>query len=137
MMSPNTKNIDQLILRHLEDIEQERINFGLYETYVTKADIIQRAQEKGENFDEAILEEGLASLEEQRWVLKLDENHYRSRISEIVRLLKNVKQRFRPNDAQSAPYLIQSIRVEFADRRRLARETESQETIKQLFKNSK
>ena len=56
MMSPNTKNTDQLILRHLEDIEQERINFGLYETYVTKANIIQCAQEKGENLDEAALE---------------------------------------------------------------------------------
>ena len=135
-MSPNTINTDQLILRYLEDIEQERINFGLYETYVTKADIIQCAQEKGENLDEAALEEGLASLEEQRWVLKLDENHYRSRISEIVRLLKNVKQRFCPNDAQSAPYLIQSIRVEFADRRRLARKTQFKEIIQQLFKNS-
>ena len=50
-MNPNIKHTDQLILCYLEDIEQARINFGLYEIYVTKPDIIQRAQEKGENLD--------------------------------------------------------------------------------------
>lgn len=125
---------DLQILAYLEDIEKERINFGLYETYVSKADISNEAKKKGESLDEATIEKSLGRLTQEWWVLKLDEDSYRSRISEIVRLLKNVKQRFKPNDAQQAPYLIQSIRVEFENRRRLKRDISFKETIAKLLK---
>lgn len=125
---------DLQILAYLEDIEKERINFGLYETYVSKADVSNYAKEKGESLDEATIEKSLNRLTQEWWVLKLDDDSYRSRISEIVRLLKNVKQRFKPNDAQQAPYLIQSIRVEFENRRRLKREISFKETLAKLLK---
>lgn len=129
-----TDQRDLQILAYLEDIEKERINFGLYETYVSKADILKYAREKGESLGKATIEKSLNRLTQEWWVLKLDDDSYRSRISEIVRLLKNVKQRFKPNDAQQAPYLIQSIRVEFENRRRLKREISFKETIAQLLK---
>ena len=39
--------LDWVVLGHLEDLEQERINFGLYETFLSAAEILQNAAGRG------------------------------------------------------------------------------------------
>lgn len=107
------------LLNALENIEQRRINFGLYETFTTVEEIADAL--KGFRGD-ALLKQDLDRLIALHLVMEPRPKLYRSRISEIVRLLKNVKRRFKVDDAGTAPYLVQSVRVQFQDRRRLRRE---------------
>ncbi len=118
------------VLNALENIEQRRINFGLYETFTTAEEIA--AELKGVRGD-AMVKQDLERLMAIRLVMKPRANLYRSRISEIVRLLKNVKRRFKADDAATAPYLVQSVRVQFQDRRRLRREHDLSETFEALL----
>ncbi len=104
------------VLRRLEDREQELINFGIYETVVSASEIAEEGSE-----DLSQVRDLLQELKDRYQVLSV-ENGYRSRISEIVRLLANVKRRFRPDDIRSAPYLIRSLRVRFKDRYQQDRE---------------
>ncbi len=104
------------ILRRLEDREQKLINFGIYETVVSASEIAEEGSE-----DLSQVRDLLQELKDRYQVLSVEDG-YRSRISEIVRLLANVKRRFRPNDIRSAPYLIRSLRVRFKDRYQQDRE---------------
>lgn len=116
------------VLNALENIEERRINFGLYETYTTAQEVAQSEEVRAQLGDSAI--PGLlASLVAKRYVVEPRSGLYRSRISEMVRLLKNVKQRFRDGDEAQAPYLVQSLRVRFKDRERLRRETRFREVL--------
>lgn len=118
------------VLNALENIEQRRINFGLYETFTTTEEIA--AELKGVRGD-ALVKQDLKRLMAARLVMEPRPNLYRSRISEIVRLLKNVKRRFKADDATTAPHLVQSVRVHFQDRRRLRREHDLRETFESLL----
>jgi hypothetical protein len=107
------------VLRRLEDREQELINFGIYETVVSASELAE-----GVNKDPSRIRDLLQDLRERYRVLSIGEGEgYRSRISEIVRLLANVKRRFHSDDIRSAPYLIRSLRVRFKDRHQQDRET--------------
>ncbi|UBV45514.1 DEAD/DEAH box helicase (plasmid) [Deinococcus taeanensis] len=117
---PLTKD-ETIVLNGLENLEAPRINFGLYETFVTVEEIAAEAGVK-QHLGDAAVPGLLKKLIEKRQVIEPLPGRYRSRISEIVRLLKNVKQRFKAGDEDSAPFLIQSLQVRFQDRRRLLRE---------------
>ncbi|WP_218916376.1 DEAD/DEAH box helicase [Calidithermus chliarophilus] len=121
---------DFRVLGLLEDIEQDRINFGLYETYTPYAELQALARAHG--IGEVALRSALEKLEQHRWLLQLKKGVYRSRISEIVRLLKHVKQRFSANDSHKRPYLIQSVRVRFQDRERLKRDVPAEAAFERV-----
>lgn len=133
------KDEDLRVLSHLEDLEEERINFGLYDTFVSADEIRARiaAREPGiPAADPAELAAALERLVRHRFVLPLAEGRYRSRISETVRVLKRVKQRFGANDMTTAPYLVHSIRVRFQDRRRLARNKYLSGALQRVFEQN-
>lgn len=122
---------ETIILSGLENIEEPRINFGLYETYTTFEEICEEPTVKRQLGDMAI-RECLQKLKQKRHVIEPREGLYRSRISEMARLLKNVKQRFKEGDEDTAPYLVQSLQVKFQDRRRLLREQSFQDALTSL-----
>src|SRR5262249_24414419 len=97
--------LDWAILARLEDLEQERINFGLYETSTSGAEILRRCRER--DGDSAPTPDALgASLRRlcvHQLILTVAPGRYRSRISEIFRLLKNLKRLWRADQAASAP----------------------------------
>lgn len=131
---------DLRVLSHLEDLEEERINFGLYDTFVSADEIRARiaAQEPGlPASDPAELAAALERLINHRFVLSVADDRYRSRISETVRVLKRVKQRFDANDMTTAPYLVHSIRVRFQDRRRLARNRYLSAALQRVFEQNR
>lgn len=109
---------DWAVLGQLEDLEQAQLNFALYETGATAEEIAARPDPP---LTPAAVAESLARLARHFRVLSLPQGRYRSRIAEIARLLKHVKQRFGPADAGRAPFLVHSLRVHFQDRTRLLR----------------
>lgn len=123
---------DMGVLGHLEDIEAGRINFGLYATYVSEAELLSRLPAEF-GLNAGGLRDVLRRLEEHGYLLRLPSGHLRSRISEMVRVLKQVKQRFRADDAHTAPYLIRSVRVRFEDRRRLRRDVKLHPIVTRVF----
>lgn len=106
---------DLQVLNALEDIEAGRINSGQFETAV---EALQVSERLGEGWSTSSVNAALRRLEGGSFVLALRNERWRSRISEIVRLVRYVKQRFHPDYSQS-PYLVQSLRVHFENRRRL------------------
>lgn len=120
------------VLDTLEDLEADRINFGLYDTFVSVEEIASRRAGGGVG-DVQAARGSLERLISHGYVLDLGDDRFRSRISEIVRVVKRVKQRFDPDDADRAPYLVNAVRVEFADRRRLARNRPLDLPLRRLF----
>lgn len=106
--SSNTlSRADWDVLDRLEDTEQDLINFGIYETYTSLATLVEMLRvATGNTPGEADVRMCLERLCDQFQALRVGPDRYRSRISEIVRLLENVKQRFGPDDAARAPFLV-------------------------------
>ncbi|MBX9624195.1 MAG: DEAD/DEAH box helicase [Gemmataceae bacterium] len=125
---------DWAVLGRLEDAEQDRINFGIYEPHTTPGALAGTLRDPGGNAPSvADVRASLDRLCGQFQVLKVGPDSYRSRIAEVVRLLKNVKQRFAADDAGTAPFLVQSVRVRFRDRRRLNRTAPAADAFRRLF----
>lgn len=115
------------ILRRLENREQELVNFGIYETLVSASQLAEEVNE-----DKAHVRDLLQDLKDRYRVLSPpDAEGYRSRISEIVRLLANLKRRF-GDDIRSAPYLVRSLRVRFKNRYQQDRETPLERVVGRL-----
>lgn len=129
---------DLRVLSYLEDIEEQRINFGLYDTFVSLDEILVAVQAANPRLpvDAVAVHSSIERLRQNRLVLVVGDGRYRSRISETVRVLKRVKQRFRTDDAGTAPYLIHSIRVHFEDRQRLARNGFLRDALRRVFERN-
>lgn len=127
---------DWAALSRLEDAEQELIKFGIYETYLAPSALSGQVLDEGGR--PAPLDAIRAALDRlcgHFLAVRVGDDLYRSRISELVRLLKNLKQRFGPDDAGRAPFVVNSVRVEFRDRRRLLRSEPAQESFRRLFQD--
>ncbi len=132
---------DLRVLSHLEDLEAERINFGVYDTFVSFDELHARigAAEPGLRgaSDPGELRESLERLRGQQFVLSPAPGRWRSRISETVRVLKRVKRRFRGTDADTAPHLVHSVRVHFQDRKRLERKHRLTDALESVFQQNR
>lgn len=137
---PFDEGEDLRVLGHLEDLEAERINFGVYETFVSLAELhdrILRVDPGLRSADPAELAPCLERLRLHQHLLRLPDDRVRSRISETVRVLKRVKQRFGAHDADTAPYLVHSIKVHFEDRKRLERKHPLTEVLANVFQENR
>lgn len=133
---PTLTGADWDVLSRLEDAEQDLINFGIYETHVPPTILVSALQDTaGNGPSEADVRASLDRLCAHFQAMKVGNDRYRSRIAEVVRLLKNVKQRFGPDDAARAPFLVQSVRVRFRDRRRLHRSDPAAAAFWRLFQD--
>jgi hypothetical protein len=130
------------VLFALEALEAQQINLGLYSTHISPEDILKDLEDSAEEpLREAIslgkVRSALLELVEQREVIQWKPNFFRSRIAEFVRILRMVRQRFwsqrtRKDLFNSAPLLVEDIRVEFRRRVRPKRTIHVSDLMKEV-----
>lgn len=108
---PELSDEDFRILNTLEDLEVRRINFGVFEAWVSAAGLADEA-----GFPRQVVTAALARLAAAGWVMFAEEGRVRSRMAELAREVRYVKQRFTRDDASSRPYLVRSLKLELRDR---------------------
>ena len=109
--APPLQDADFVLLNLLEDIEAKRINFGVVDAWTSGFELAAIA---GVSLETATA--ALGRLEAQGHVMLAAEGRVRSRMAELARELRHVKQRFRANDAAERPYLVRALKVEIRDR---------------------
>lgn len=102
---------DYRLLNRLEDIEAARINFGIFDSWTSTISLARGAQNSVEDTVAS-----LSRLELNGYVMLAEDARVRSRVAEIARELRYVKQRFKTNDAAERPYLVRNLKVELRDR---------------------
>ncbi|UKJ75443.1 AAA domain-containing protein [Azospirillum brasilense] len=108
---PALSDADFVVLNTLETLEAQRINFGVFEGWTsvaTLADSLRRPPEE--------VLPALSRLDANGYLMIAQEQRIRSRMAELAREVRYVKQRFRPGDADERPYLVRSLKVELRDR---------------------
>lgn len=109
--APDLMADDFLVLNKLEELEAERINFGVFEGWTSRLDLVRATRLPTDR-----LTASLSRLDEQGQLLLAEEGRVRSRMAELARELRHVKQRFRRDDADRRPYLVRSLKIELQDR---------------------
>src|SRR6185312_8151799 len=71
-------------------------------------------------------------LQANGYILIGDDDRCRSRMAELAREVRYVKQRFRANDAQQRPYLVRSLKVATRDRNKPARDRALSELLNRM-----
>lgn len=99
------------VLNDLERIEEKRINFGIFEAWTSAATLADHTK-RSRSFVTA----AIARLAANGWLMLADEGRVRSRMAEMAREVRYVKQRFAREDADERPYLVRSLKVELRDR---------------------
>jgi ATP-dependent helicase YprA (DUF1998 family) len=102
---------DFAVLNVLERIEEAKINFGIFEMWTSAADLAERAGVARRQIGPAV-----DRLRQHGWLMEGDDGRLRSRMAELAREIRYVKQRFSPSDADDRPYLVRSLKVELRDR---------------------
>jgi hypothetical protein len=108
---------DFALLNLLEDQEKKRINFGIFESWTTLRSL---GLELG--WDQISMAAAAERLRANGYVLIGDDDRCRSRMAELAREVRYVKQRFRVDDAHQRPYLVRSLKLATKDRNKPARD---------------
>jgi hypothetical protein len=109
---------DWELLNYLEDVEARRINFGVFEEWHAPIELA-----KATHFSLNDVTQALRRLDRHGLVLIADEGRVRSRMAEMARAVRYVKQRFRKDDAADRPYLVRGLKVELRNREKPAYDT--------------
>ena len=104
-------------LNHLEDNETRRINFGIFEAWTSLPELA-----KSLGASRGQVSDALRRLQSHGHVLMDEEGRIRSRMAELAREVRYVKQRFAVGDADRRPYLVRSIKIEARDREKPVRD---------------
>jgi hypothetical protein len=105
------------LLNRLEDFEAKRINFGVSEAWTS---MVELARFTGRTVDDSA--QALARLEQNGFVMLAEDARVRSRLGELAREVRHVKQRFKSDDADRRPYLVRSLKIELKDREKPSRD---------------
>jgi hypothetical protein len=102
------------LLNLLEDLELSRINLGIVESWVLPVELRDACRESRVPHVPftrlTSVRKALGTLEAHGHVM-IRGDHVRSRMAELARELRLVKQRFRPGDEDDRPYLVRAIKV--------------------------
>jgi hypothetical protein len=115
------------VLNDLERLEAASINFGIFEAWTSAALL---ADKTGRN--RQAVTTSLARLSTAGWVMLAEEGRVRSRMAELAREIRYVKQRFAREDADQRPYLVRSLKIELRDRDKPERRTPLESTFERL-----
>jgi len=118
---------DFKLLNVLEDMDAERVNFGIFEAWTSIVELSRKAKL---NLTETT--ERIARLQQQGFVLCADEGRLRSRMAELAREIRLVKQRFRSDDSDRQPFLVRSLKLEVTDRNKPERKTSLRSTANDM-----
>ena len=125
--APALHEEDFVFLNLLEDWERKRINFGIFESWTTL-----RALGTELAWDKATTAASAERLQASGFILIGDDDRCRSRMAELAREVRYVKQRFRANDAQQRPYLVRSMKLALKDRNKPARDRALSELLDRM-----
>src|SRR3546814_754813 len=92
-------------------LEAARINFGVFEAWTPSAGLADRTR-----FSRDAVTAALGRLAAAGWVMLAADGRVRSRMAELAREVRYVKQRFKRDDADRRPYLVRSLKIELRDR---------------------
>ena len=108
----------------LESLESHQLNLGLYTTRVTAGDLCRAIEEaEGSASPVTEVEAALRDLVAQGEAIEWKPGTFRSRIAEMVRCLRLLRQRlWWQKELADAPLLIEDVRVEFRERTRPKRD---------------
>jgi hypothetical protein len=121
---PDLLDEDFPLLNRLEDMEAARINFGIFDSWTSIVDLSRKA-----NVDVNATVRSLSRLQAAGHVMLAEDARVRSRVAEIARELRHVKQRFRSDDADRRPFLVRSLKVELRDRQKPRRDLRLEEVL--------
>lgn len=107
------QDADFEVLNTLEDLEIARINFGVTETWL-------QTRELPPNLKLHDLDACLQRLRSHGFVM-YREGLIRSRMAELAREIRYVKQRFKVGDADKQPFLVRSLKMERIQRKKPVR----------------
>lgn len=126
---------DFRLLNILEDVEIRRIELGVFESWMTITDLARalagRTDLGGASWSSVELAASLGRLEEHGFLLRVGDR-YRSRMSELARELRYVKQRFTPGDQDKRPFLVRSLRVVAVSRTKPHADQSLEQVVDQL-----
>jgi hypothetical protein len=108
---------DFQILNRLEELEAKRINFGIFEAWLSVSQIATELERP-----RGVVTEAMRRLHVNGYILMDDEGRIRSRMAELAREVRYVKQRFAIGDAERRPFLVRSLKVELKSRERPVRD---------------
>jgi hypothetical protein len=114
---PELSDEDFVVLNALEDIEARQINFGIFESWVSPQSLADQL-----SLPRSAVGVSVGRLVANGYAMLAEDQRLRSRMGELARELRYIKQRFRPDDAASRPYLVRSIKVELRDRNKPMRD---------------
>ncbi|POF32613.1 AAA domain-containing protein [Roseibium marinum] len=109
--APELSDDDFAVLNALEDLEAGRINFGIFEAWASAAGLADQTR-----FSREVVTAALARLAATGWIMLASDGRVRSRMAELAREIRYVKQRFRHDDADRRPYLVRGLKIELRDR---------------------
>lgn len=102
---------DYRVLNALEDAEAARIDFGVFEAWTSAAGLADQTR-----LSRGAVTASFGRLNAAGWIMLAADGRVRSRMAELAREVRYVKQRFRRDDADQRPYLVRSLKVELRDR---------------------
>lgn len=109
--APALSDDDFFLLNALEDTEAKRINFGVFDGWTSTASLARAGRIAPEEVAAA-----LSRLEANGYLMLAADGRIRSRIAELAREVRYVKQRFKTDDADRRPFLVRSLKLEVRDR---------------------
>lgn len=104
---------DFVVLNKLEDIESRLIDIGVYETFVSISELAIALK-----IDRESVRQSITRLATNKWLLKITEGMVRSRIAELAREVRYLKQRFSAHDVDQRPFLVRALRLKVIDRKK-------------------
>lgn len=124
---PGLEDEDYLLLNLIEEHEKRRINFGIVESWSTLRTL---GAELG--WSQTRTAASAERLRAQEYILIGEDDRCRSRMAELARELRYVKQRFQVDDASKRPYLVRSLKVAIRDRNKPTRDRSLHALVERL-----
>lgn len=114
---PELEDDDFSVLNALEALEADRINFGIFESWISPQGLADRL-----SLPRFKVAASVGRLSAHGYLMLAEDQRMRSRMAEAARALRYVKQRFQADDANARPYLVRSLKVELRDRNKPRRD---------------
>lgn len=124
---PELSDADFRLLNELEDGEMQRINFGIFELWSSLRDL-----ESSLGWNRSRTVASAERLRQHGYLIIGADDLCRSRMAELAREVRYVKQRFRAADAADRPYLVRSLKLAIRDRNKPQRDRPLSGLIQQL-----
>lgn len=114
---PALADDDFRILNALEDLDAKRAAAGLFELWSHAREL-----ELATGRSAADVADAVVRLAVHGHLLQAEEGRLRSRVGELARELRHLKQRFAKDDAGARPYLVRGVKMLVRDRRKPERD---------------